>query len=148
MSHRRDRLSHVVREVVSDAIANRLSDPRVNRLTSVIRVELSADLRIADVLISVMGTESQARTTLRGLSSARGAIQTRLARQLNIRHCPIIRFRLDPGIKRAIETYREIAALDIEPAGAPADSRETGAGEADSATPPEAGSASDSEVGA
>lgn len=146
MSHRRDRLSHVVREVVSDAISNRLSDPRVNRLTSVIRVELSADLRIADVLVSVMGTDSEARTTMRGLASARGAIQTRLARQLNIRHCPIIRFRLDPGIKRAIETYREIAALDIETAGAPADSREAGAGEAGSA-PPEGGSASDSEVG-
>ncbi|MCG8409395.1 MAG: 30S ribosome-binding factor RbfA [Phycisphaerales bacterium] len=111
MSHRRDRLSHVVREVVSDAIANRLSDPRISRFTSVVRVEMSADLRVATIHVSVMGSDTDARTTMRGLESARGLIQSRLARQLDIRHCPSIRFHLDIGIKRAIETYQEIGDL-------------------------------------
>lgn len=111
MSHRRDRLGHVVREVVSDAIANRVSDPRVNRWTSVTRVEISADLRFADVHVSVMGRDSDARTTMQGLQSARGMVQSRLAKQLNLRHCPILRFHLDQGIKRGIETYRSIDAL-------------------------------------
>ncbi len=112
MSRRKDRLSHVVRDVVSDAIANRVSDPRISSLTSVTRVEMSPDLKIADVHVSVMGEDVDARTTLRGLTSARGMIQTRLARQLNIRQCPMIRFRLDEAFKGEMETLRQIEALN------------------------------------
>lgn len=112
MSHRRDRLAHVVRDVVSDAIANRISDPRVSRFTSVTQVELTADLRIADVHVSVMGSDSDSATTMKGLESARGLIQSRLARQVSMRACPVIRFHLDLGIKRAIQTYQSLS--DIE----------------------------------
>lgn len=111
MSYRPDRLSRFVREIVSDAIANRIADPRVDRFTSVTRVELSSDLTIANVHVSVMGSESEARKTMQGLTSARGMIQTRLARQLAIRRCPMIRFHLDIGIKQGIETIRQIDAL-------------------------------------
>jgi ribosome-binding factor A len=92
--------------VVSDAIANRVSDPRIIRLTSVTRVELSADLKLADVYVSVMGSENESRTTMRGLQSARGMIQSRLAKRLSTRQCPSIRFHLDKGIKIGIETIR------------------------------------------
>ncbi len=112
MSRRKDRLSHVIRDVVSDAIANRVSDPRISSLTSVTRVEMSPDLKIADVHVSVMGEDADARTTLRGLTSARGMIQTRLARKLNIRQCPMIRFRLDAAFKGELETLRQIEALN------------------------------------
>lgn len=108
MSHRKDRLAHVVRDVVSDAIANRVSDPRISGLTSVTRVEMSPDLKVANVHVSVMGSDADARTTLRGLTSARGMIQTRLARQLDIRQCPMIRFRLDDAFKGGLETLRQI----------------------------------------
>jgi len=114
MSHRKDRLAHVVRDIVSDAILNRVSDPRVNELTSVTRVELSADLKVATVYVSVMGTDIDARTTMRGLQSARGMIQTRLARRLNIRQCPSIRFHLDEGIKRAIEIFQKIDTVEMD----------------------------------
>jgi len=106
MSYRSERLSNVVRNVVSDAIANRLWDPRVSHFTSVTRVELSGDLRFADVYVSVMGTDSEARKTMKGLESARGMIQTRLARSVDLRQCPLLRFHLDTGLKTALETHR------------------------------------------
>jgi ribosome-binding factor A len=114
MSYRRARVSHFVRDVVSDAIANRVWDPRVSRFTSVTRVEVSADLRTANVHVSVMGTEAEATTTMKGLQSARGMIQTRLARRLDMRQCPIIHFYLDRGLKSAIETIRQIDQADGE----------------------------------
>jgi ribosome-binding factor A len=114
MSHRIARVAHIVRDVVSDAIANRVSDPRVHRFTSVTRVELTADLRYADVHVSVMGTEAESQTTMTGLASARGMIQTRLAKRLDIRQCPILRFHLDLGIKIGIETIRIIDAAAAE----------------------------------
>jgi ribosome-binding factor A len=114
MSHRIARMAHIIRDVVSDAIANRVSDPRVHRFTSVTRVELTADLRYADVHVSVMGTEAESQTTMTGLASARGMIQTRLAKRLDIRLCPILRFHLDMGIKIGIETIRIIDAAAAE----------------------------------
>ena len=129
MSHRPERVSHVVRDVVSDAISNRLSDPRVAHFTSVTRVEMSGDLRIAHVHVSVMGSEAEGQTTMKGLESARGMIQSRLAQRLDLRQCPQIRFHLDLGIKKAIEIVRRIdEALGKGPAPVGPDDPPPGAG--------------------
>lgn len=117
MAYRPAKVAHVVRDVVSDAIANRISDPRVQRFTSVTRVEVSGDLRFADVHVSVMGTEPESQTTMKGLESARGMIQSRLAKRLDLRLCPVIRFHLDLGIKIGVETVRKLDELMAESQG-------------------------------
>jgi ribosome-binding factor A len=130
MAYRKERLAHFIRDVVSDAIGNRLSDPRISHFTSVTRVELSADLTAANVYVSVMGTEQESRRTMQGLESARGMIQTRLARQLKLRQCPILRFELDMGLKAAIETIRQLKEVEAELAKGEAEkSEELGDGE-------------------
>ncbi|MBI5763379.1 MAG: 30S ribosome-binding factor RbfA [Planctomycetes bacterium] len=103
MSHRQGRVAHIIRDIVSDAISNRISDPRVSRFTSVTRVELSPDLRQANVYVSVMGTPIEGETTMKGLDSARGMIQTRVARNLDMRQAPMIRLILDLSLKRGNE---------------------------------------------
>ena len=75
MSYRLERVAHVIRDVVSDAIAGHISDPRVSRFTSVTRVEMSPDLRHAQVYVSVMGDDAEGATTMKGLDSARGMIR-------------------------------------------------------------------------
>ncbi|HVP13129.1 MAG TPA: 30S ribosome-binding factor RbfA [Phycisphaerae bacterium] len=151
MSHRIARVAHIVRDVVSDAIANRVSDPRVHHFTSVTRVEITADLRYADVHVSVMGTDAESQTTMTGLASARGMIQTRLAKQLDIRQCPILRFHLDRGIKIGIETIRMIDAAAAESRQRTGDSPESkldGASEDQTAAETEEGRDSQSQTGA
>lgn len=103
MSHRQGRVAHIIRDIVSDAISNRISDPRVSRFTSVTRVELSPDMRQANVYVSVMGTPIEGETTMKGLDSARGMIQTRVAKNLDMRQAPIIRMILDLSLKRGAE---------------------------------------------
>jgi len=107
-SHRVERVASVVRMVVSDAIANRLSDPRISHMSSVTRVEVSGDLRYATVLVSVMGSDTEGRRTLAGLQHARGYVQSLLAKRLTLRQCPLLRFQLDESIKRGSETVRLI----------------------------------------
>ncbi len=114
MAHRAERMSSVIREVVSDAIANRLSDPRISRFTSVTRVMMAPDMEYADVAVSVMGTDREARRTMEGLTSARGAIQTMLAKRLDVRRCPLLRFELDVGIKKGFEIIQELDRLGAE----------------------------------
>ena len=108
MAYRMQRMASVIREVVSDCIANRLSDPRLARFISVTRVEMTPDLAIANVYLSVMGTDSEGATSMRGMASARGMIQGRVARALDVRQCPEIRFHLDKGLKIAAETIRRL----------------------------------------
>jgi len=114
MGHRIERLSSLIRQIVSEAIMTKISDPRVSRFTSITRVDVAPDLSFADVYVSVMGEESQGRTTLRGLSSARGMIQSILAKQLSTRQCPALRFHLDQSIKRGIETIRQLDNLSAD----------------------------------
>lgn len=118
MSYRLERVAHVIREVVSDAIAHQIADPRVSRFTSVTRVEMSPDLRHAQVYVSVMGDDAEGATTMKGLDSARGMIQSHLAKRVEMRQCPLLRFRLDRGLKVAAEISRQIdEALGRTPPG-------------------------------
>ncbi|UCD28444.1 MAG: 30S ribosome-binding factor RbfA [Planctomycetota bacterium] len=107
-SHRPERVGNVIRAVVSDAITNKLSDPRIEPMSSVTRVEVSGDLEYAKVWVSVMGESTVQRRTIDGLRSARGYVQGLLAKKLPIRHCPRISFHLDESIKKATETIRLI----------------------------------------
>ena len=52
-SRRQERFIRVIKEVVSDAITRHLSDPRIEGLVSVTRVETTPDLRKADVYLSI-----------------------------------------------------------------------------------------------
>jgi ribosome-binding factor A len=112
--HRPERVAAVVRSVVSDAIANKLSDPRIAPLASVTRVEVSSDLEYAKVWISVLGDESVQRRTLAGLCSAAGYVQRLVGEQLSIRHCPKVSFHLDVSLKKAAETIRLIEEVASE----------------------------------
>ena len=119
-SYRPERVASVVRSVVSDAIAGRLSDPRIAPLSSVTRVEVSADLEHAKVFVSVMGPAGAQRRTLAGLQSARSYVQRLVARELSIRQCPHLTFHLDHSIRRAAEIIRlidETIAADLAASG-------------------------------
>jgi ribosome-binding factor A len=104
-SRRTAKVAEAVREQVSTAILFGLKDPRVKYVT-VTRVEVSPDLRSAKVYVSVMGDEKTQRLTLRGLESARGFLQAKLAERVQIRYTPILHFQLDQGVKRSIEASR------------------------------------------
>jgi ribosome-binding factor A len=133
-SHRPERVANIIRQVVSDAIANKLSDPRIEPLSSVTRVEVSGDLEYAKVFVSVMGEAGAGRRTMAGLNSATGAVQRMVARKLPIRHCPRLSFHLDESIKRAAETIRLIDASMAE-AQTQAESAEAAGPEAPTSPP-------------
>ena len=83
------------------AILTELNDPRIRDVT-VTYVEVSADLRYAKVHVSVMGDEARQKLTLRGLQSAAGFLQAKIAKGIEIRYTPKLSFLLDQGVKRSI----------------------------------------------
>lgn len=106
-SHRSLRVAEAIREVVSSAILFEVSDPRVTGIT-VLRSEASDDLRSATVWVSVMGSPAEKNLAMKGLQSAAGFLQAKVAARLQTRTTPHLTFKQDVGVKRSIEMSKLI----------------------------------------
>lgn len=106
-SHRSLRIAEAIREVVATAILFEVADPRVRAVT-VLRVEVSGDLRQAKVFVSIMGTPAERKTALEGLNHATGFLQARVAARLQTRFTPVLGFKLDDSVKKSVEIGRLI----------------------------------------
>jgi ribosome-binding factor A len=106
------RVDEAVREVLSDAIAKDLLDPRVGFVT-VTAVKTSPDLRHARVYVSVLGDDETRAETLDGLRSAHGFLQGRVAAELSLKHTPALSFKYDESIDRGMRISQ---LLDDNPA--------------------------------
>ncbi|MBT5739143.1 MAG: 30S ribosome-binding factor RbfA [Planctomycetes bacterium] len=133
-SIRRARIASQLREEISRIIQFDLKDPRIGFL-SVLSVEPTVDLKECKVYVSIMGKESQQRTSMRGLEAARGKIQSLLITQIRLRETPILRFILDEShqksqaIEDVIKAARdedEKAALEREERSSPDQDEEQG----------------------
>jgi len=88
-------------------IMRELQDPRLTGLPSITRVKVSTDLSIADVFVSIMGTEGQQTAGLNALKHAAGMLRMRLTKQLTLRVAPFLKFHIDENLKK------EIAVLQL-----------------------------------
>jgi len=101
------RVDEAVRQVIGDALAADLKDPRVGFVT-VTDVRTSPDLRHARVYVSVLGSAGgssdpdQREQTLAGLRSAHGYLQARLASELRLKRTPTLEFSYDDTTDRAM----------------------------------------------
>ena len=94
------RVDVAMRQVLGDALAQDLKDPRVGFVT-VTDVKTSPDLRHARVYVSVLGDEPAQQATLDGLRSAHGFLQSRVADELRLKRTPELTFELDHTAERA-----------------------------------------------
>ncbi len=108
-TRRQEKVARVVKEAVSDAIANHLNDPRITGFVSVTRVEMSPDLRNADVFLSVFAeTDGGKSQSFVAIDHARKRIQSLVGDALESKFCPILRFHRDEQFQKTLETMRLI----------------------------------------
>ena len=103
------RINSEVQHELSNIIRAGLKDPRVAPMTSVVMAEVAPDLKTCKAYISVLGDEKAQQDTLKGLKSAEGYIRRELARTLNMRNTPEIRFVLDQSIEYGVNMSKKIA---------------------------------------
>ena len=102
------RINEEVMRELSQIIRGEIKDPRINPMTSVVAVEVAPDLKTAKAYISVLGDEESQKKTLAGLRSAEGYIRRALAKSINLRNTPEIRFILDQSIAYGVEMSKKI----------------------------------------
>jgi ribosome-binding factor A len=107
-SMKNTRINGEVQRVLAEIIRGDIKDPRVSSLTSVVAVEVAPDLKTCKAWISVYGEEDVQKDTLEGLKSAEGYIRKELARRVNLRNTPEIRFIVDQSIAYGVRMSKLI----------------------------------------
>ena len=102
------RINGEVLKELSNIIRSEIKDPRINPMTSVVSVEVAPDLKTCKAYISVLGDEQSQKDTIKGLKSAEGYIRRELARTVNLRNTPEIKFILDQSIEYGINMSKLI----------------------------------------
>jgi len=101
-SKRLGRISEEIKKIVSSIIMNDLKDPRISPMTSITRVEVTRDLRYANIYFAVLGNASEKQNTLQGLNSSRGYVRKGMGEKMNLRYTPEPIFHLDESIEHGI----------------------------------------------
>ena len=97
-------LSELLREV---------KDPRVSKLLSIVKVDLSGDLSYATVYVSAIEGFEATVTSVKALKGASGFLRRELGARLKLRKVPELRFVADDSINisanisKIIDSFKE-----------------------------------------
>ena len=110
---RTDRVSALIQRELSDIIQRELKDPRVGFCT-ISQVQVSTDLRYADVKVSVVGDKQQKRNSITGLKSAAGFLRREVVQRIGLRHAPELRFELDDSVDQLMRIDRLLKRIHTQ----------------------------------
>src|SRR5580693_7323332 len=137
MSRRTEMLGRTIQKELALIIMRELHDPRLTGMPSITRVNVSPDLSVADVYVTIMGTPGQQTAALNALRHSAGLMRTRLTKALTLRVAPYIKFHFDEDLKKELEmmelldkVHRENEELDRKRAEAAAAAAGTAEGSA------------------
>ena len=108
------RVNGEVHRALAEIIRSEIKDPRINPMTSVVTVEVAPDLKTCKAWISVLGDEESCRETMAGLKSAEGYIRNLLAKTVNLRNTPEIKFIMDQSIAYGVSMTKRIDDVNRE----------------------------------
>ena len=107
MTHRIEQIESTLQKALAQVLQRKISDPRIRGLVSITGVDVSQDMKLAKVAVSVL-PEQYAKRTLAGLRAADRHIQSEVKKLVALRIVPHLRFELDASLKRAEEVYEAI----------------------------------------
>ena len=107
-----DRISEEVHKAIDKIIRDEVNDPRVGGTWSIVRCEVTRDLRYAKVFASFL-QEDKAKEALKGLKSASGYLRRELGRALQLRYTPELVWALDDSITYGAKMMKLINSLEV-----------------------------------
>lgn len=109
---RKQRIENLMKEKISHMIVRgEIKDPRVNTMVTISRVDISRDLSIAKVYISSLFEGDSLKKVVAGFKSASGFIRSELARKMDLRHMPELRFIEDESVAESFHMVKTLESL-------------------------------------
>lgn len=112
-SVRGEKINNELKKELSVLIRD-IKDPRVPSLCSVIKCEVTKDLKFAKVYVSVMGSEKQKTDAIKGLKNAASYLRREVSRNLKLRATPELNFVLDNSIEYGSHIMDVIKSISSE----------------------------------
>ena len=111
MSIRYERMNEEIKKTLSEIIRD-MKDPRVSAMTTIMSVDVTTDLKLAKVLVSVYDKDEEARAeTIDALAHGSGFITRELGKRMQLRALPKLQFRLDNSIEYSVHISEIIDSL-------------------------------------
>ena len=95
-----DRISAEVTRELDRILRDEVHDPRLGGTWSILRAEVTRDLRYCKVRVSVLEPEKR-KDVMAALKSAAGFIRRELGRRVELRYVPELLFEMDTNIEYA-----------------------------------------------
>ncbi|MBE3100801.1 MAG: 30S ribosome-binding factor RbfA [Firmicutes bacterium] len=111
--HRIDRISEEIRKEISDIIRTEVKDPRIASMSTIIKAEVTKDLRHAKIYVSVLGSDEEKNSTIEGFKKASGYIRRELGTRMDIHYIPELHFELDTSIEYSIQISKKLDELHL-----------------------------------
>jgi len=109
-------LGSTIQRELAQIIQHDLDDPRITGFPSITRVEVSPDLSIADVFVTIMGTPGAQTAALNALKHSAGMMRTRLTKALTLRVAPFIKFHIDEQLRKELDVLSLLEKVKKEDA--------------------------------
>lgn len=97
MANKQERIATIIRKNIAEIIQFGIKDPHLG-FVSIPEVKVSKDFSYATVYVSFI-KEEDINPSMEVLEKAKGYIRSELAKKLDTRRVPEIRFKLDEGYK-------------------------------------------------
>lgn len=110
---RLERIVERVKEELAELLLYSVSDPRLAGVY-VTDVRIDRELAYADIYVSAIEGQERAKEILEGLEHAQGFLRRELARSVELRVFPKLRFHWDPTPEKAERIERLLASLREE----------------------------------
>ncbi len=104
---RPERVGEQIRMEIAWILQRDLKDPRLG-LATCTRVQVTGDLKVAKIYVSVLAREEEQKETMKALEGASGYVRRLLGQRLGLRASPEVRFIFDPSVEYGIELEKLI----------------------------------------
>ena len=112
-SQRQRQVAELIHPEISQLIQYSTRDPRLGFVT-VTGVDVTPDLRLARVYVSVLGDEKEAKDTLKVLAGAANYFRREMKETLSLRYIPELTFKLDNSLERGDRIEKLLDSLKEE----------------------------------
>ena len=106
-----NRVTSDIRLALSD-ILREVKDPRVSKLLSIVKLDVSGDMSYAKVYVSAIEGKEKTVESVKALKGAAGYIRRELGARLKLRKVPELRFIADDSIIKSAEIMNIIEGFD------------------------------------
>lgn len=110
------RISERIREELSEILLMESSDPRLKGVT-VTDVEVDRELAFAEIYVCTIEGLPRSHEVLNGFNHAQGFLRSELARRMELRVFPRLRFHWDPTLEHADNIEQLIKSIHQDDSG-------------------------------